>query len=238
MADWLDTVFYGFDKAILGFWNSVAEGAGGFFTPIMRIVSLFGDKGIFMILLSIVLMLFKKTRKHGLSALIAIIIGALFTNLILKNVVARARPYTRGEFKTWWELVGAKTESDYSFPSGHATIATDCLFAIFLVSKKKSVSWLLIVGTLLICISRNYLMVHYPTDIIAGVIIGVIAAILATILVDFIYKKIQLNEANKFYNFMLNACILDLFKKKKFSVNISESSINTGRKIKENEKDK
>ncbi len=215
MANWLDVAFYGFDNAILGFWGGLAESAGVFFTPFMKFISSFGTKGIFMVLLSVILLLFKSTRKHGLTALISIIIGALITNVVLKNLVARARPYTHSEYQAWWAIVGSPTESDYSFPSGHATIATDCFVAIFLASKKKSVSWLWIVGALLICLSRNYLMVHYPTDVIAGVIVGLIAAISAKLLVDYIYKKLENNKENKFSIFALNASIVALFYKKK-----------------------
>ncbi len=52
-----------------------------------------GDFGIFWILLTIVLLIPKKTRKAGLASALALIIGTLITNVAIKNVVARIRPY-------------------------------------------------------------------------------------------------------------------------------------------------
>ena len=52
-----------------------------------------GDFGIFWILLTIVLLIPKKTRKVGLASALALIIGTLITNVAIKNVVARTRPY-------------------------------------------------------------------------------------------------------------------------------------------------
>ena len=215
MANWLDRVFYSFDKAILGFWHQVAQATGSVMTPLMRFISSFGATGLFMILLSVILLFFKSTRKHGLASLIAIVIGIIITNVLLKDLIARARPYTHAEYQDWWRLVGSSTEEEYAFPSGHATIATDCFLAIFLVSKRKNISWLWIVFAVLICASRNYLMVHYPTDVISGALIGAGAAILGVISTNAIYKKMQANPTKKFNNFMLNACAINLFRKKR-----------------------
>ncbi len=214
MATWLDTTFFGFDNSILGFWHSLAEVAGGFFTPFMNVISFFGAKGLCMIAISVILCLFKRTRKCGVAALIGILFGFITTNLIIKNLVARARPYTRAEYQGWWQLVGAPTESEYSFPSGHTTVATDALVAMFIVSKKKSVSWLLLLAPVLMGISRNYLMVHYPTDVIGGIIVGSIAAVCSALLINYLYRLMERHADNKFCKFILNACIIDLFKRK------------------------
>ena len=211
MASWLDTVFHGFDYAILGFWHSVAKVMGGFMTPFMNLVSFFGYHGLCMIGLGVILLLFKKTRRHGVTALIAILFGYIMTNLLLKKIIARQRPYTHDEYVYWWEFVGAVKESKNSFPSGHTTVATDTLIAIFLVSKNKKVSWLCIVGSLLMGMSRNYLQVHYATDVIGGLIVGWTAAIGSFFLVRWLFNIMEKNSNNGFCKFVLNACILNLF---------------------------
>ena len=71
-AEWLNETFYAFDAAILGFYHSLAEWGGGFFTPFMKFISLLGEKGLFFILIALSLMLFSKnfpndirTSRHG-----------------------------------------------------------------------------------------------------------------------------------------------------------------------------
>ena len=61
--------------------------------PIMRAITSLGNAGAFWILLAAALLLFRRTRKVGLACAITIAIGAVITNLILKNWVARVRPY-------------------------------------------------------------------------------------------------------------------------------------------------
>ena len=167
-----------------------------------------------MIALAVILLLFKKTRRFGLCVAMSIAIGAIFTNLILKNAVQRLRPYLREEYIDAWQNVGAHLESDLSFPSGHMTVTTATFMAIFLWSKNKVKALWTILPIFIMGVSRNYLFVHYATDIIAGFIVGLIASIIAIALNKLIWKKIDLSQ-NKFSVFMKNACIINLFNKKK-----------------------
>ena len=159
MADWLNTVFHAFDSGAFNFANSLAQVAGGFFTPLSKVIAVLGKGGIFFILLSIALMLFRKTRKTGFTMLLAIGVGALFTNVIIKNAVARPRPYTVDEFKDIWAFVGSNIESEFSFPSGHATVTMTSMMALFLTTNKKW-SWLGFVFALIVGFTRIYLVVH------------------------------------------------------------------------------
>lgn len=222
MAEWLNTAFYSFDYAIFEFWHNAAKAAGGFLTPLMNFVSFFGAHGLCMIVLGVILLLFKKTRKHGVAALMAILFGFIMTNLLIKKLVARPRPYTHEEYISWWEFVGGVKESEHSFPSGHTTVATDTLIAIFLISKKKNISWLCIVGAVLMGVSRTYLVVHYATDVIGGLIIGTVAAVLSTVLVNYLFGIMERHSDNALCKFVFNACIIDLFRKKKPKENTEE----------------
>jgi len=215
MANWLDTVFHGFDYSILSFYNGLANVAGGFLTPLMEFISFFGKGGIMMIVLGVVLLLFKHTRRHGLTALIGILIGWILVNLTLKPLVARARPYTHAEFQDFFATVACPTESENSFPSGHTNVIACTLSGIFFASKHKKYSWLLIIPVVLMAASRNYLMVHYPTDVIAGMMTGVLSGFLSHLLFKFLYKKMEDSPTTPFCWFMLNASVVDLFKKKK-----------------------
>ncbi len=214
MADWLNTAFYHFDKGAFMSAHSVYKASGGFFTPLSEFFALLGKGGIFFIILSVVLILFKRTRRTGVSILLAIGVGALFTNVILKNAVARPRPYLNEEFKPFWQAVGAHYESEFSFPSGHTTVTMTSMTALFL-SENKRWSWTGFIVATLMGLSRVYLVVHYLTDVIAGLIIGGIAGTIGYYLTKLIFNAMEKNANKKFCAFSLNADLLNLFKKNK-----------------------
>lgn len=209
----LDATFYEFDRALFEFWHGLEC---GFLTTFSEIMAVFGKGGIFMTIFAVVLLLFKKTRKYGFAVAISIAIGAIFTNLILKNVVGRLRPYTKSEYQEWWHAVGSHVESDLSFPSGHMTVVTATFTAIFFTSKNKVKALWTAIPILFMGISRNYLIVHYATDVIAGFIVGFVASIIAMAINSFIWKKINENAEHKFSKFMLSADVINLFRKKSF----------------------
>ena len=192
MAEWLNTAFYGFDNVIFNGAHGLAQVAGAFFTPFFTFITFFGEKGLFFVFLSLILMLFAKTRKLGLTMLVAIGVGALLTNVILKNAVARQRPYEQSQvYADFHKFVGARKESDLSFPSGHTLHAFTAATAIFLYYKKSGIAAFVFAS--LIAFSRMYLFVHYPTDILGGLILGVAMAVL-------VYRIVQKSNRQKKVN--------------------------------------
>ncbi len=206
-----------FDYAILEFYHGLAENAGSVLTPIAEFITLIGEKGILMFLLAFVLMLFPKTRRSGVCIFGAVCCGALITNFILKDTVARPRPMVAENpiFREWWESIGAPKESGFSFPSGHATAAAAGMFALVLSEGKKYL-WAAVPYTALMCVSRNYLMAHYPTDVLAGVTVGVVSAIIAYFIAKIIFVFLEKYRKNKFFGFVLDFDILKIFKKKQY----------------------
>lgn len=139
----------------------------GFLTPIMQLITSLGDSGIFWIVLTILLLIFKKTRKAGLCCALALILNLIVVNISLKPLIARARPYAVLE-----KIAILTTQpGDHSFPSGHSASSFACAWAFFRCSKK---SWGVpaLVLAALIALSRLYVGVHYPTDVLFGCIIG------------------------------------------------------------------
>ncbi len=177
VALWLNTVFADFDWSITSAVHGLYESAGGFFSPLCDLISFLGKDGIILIILSLALMLFRKTRRFGTAMLLGVAIGALFTNCFLKIVVARPRPYTHDNYRALWELVGMRTESDKSFPSGHTTAAFATMMPVFLAGNRKK-SWTAFIFAFLMGFARIYLCVHYPTDVIAGIIVGSLAGVI------------------------------------------------------------
>lgn len=189
-AYWLNTALAGFDESVTVGVHRLYDAAGTVLTPIMSFISLLGKGGIFLILLSLALLLIKKTRRFGTAMAIGIALGALFVNVFLKVVIARPRPYAdvEGFFYPLWTMMGQHMESDMSFPSGHTNVAFAAMVPVFILGSKKT-SWLALVFGVLMGISRIYLVVHYPTDVIAGLITGTIAGILGTLIAINLPKK-------------------------------------------------
>ena len=144
-----------------------------FLDKIMVFITRLGDAGIIWILLSIVLLLIPKTRKSGAVMVVALVVDVLLCNIVLKNLVARTRPY---DVNTGVHLLVAKLH-DYSFPSGHTAASFASVTALYLAGEKKLWKFALVLACL-IAISRLYLYVHYPTDVLGGILFGVISGYL------------------------------------------------------------
>ena len=139
----------------------------------MVFITRLGDVGIIWIVLSIVLLLIPKTRKSGAVMVAALVVDVLLCNIVLKNLVARTRPY---DVNTGVHLLVAKLH-DYSFPSGHTAASFASVTALYLAGEKKLWKFALVLACL-IAISRLYLYVHYPTDVLGGILFGVISGYL------------------------------------------------------------
>lgn len=208
-AQWINETFAGFDYAIMEFFHNLNIGSmGDFFDILLGGITKLGDDGIFLILLSLVLMVFKKTRKVGAAMLGAIIVGALFTNISIKPIIARPRPYIDAThiFHQWWVDAGSHVESEFSFPSGHTTSAMAAMTGLFFTTNKK-VSWTAFIFAVVMGITRIYLCVHFPSDVLGGLIVGFIAGLVSFLIVKALYNS-NLKPCKWFFN-------LDLFNKKK-----------------------
>ncbi len=203
IGDSIDKIFYGFDYAIFNFFGSIQN---SFFNVLARFFTTFGDESFVMpmAILGVILMLFKKTRKYGFALTFAILVGTLITNVAIKPFVLRLRPYNTlqadAAYMGWYTFAGSLSESDYSFPSGHTTAAWEMATAMFLVFWKKDkdtgkdrrkIAWIFPVIALCTMGSRVYLMVHYATDVLAGLIIGIVAGILGYLLMMLCMKLIR-----------------------------------------------
>ncbi len=145
-----------------------------FLSPAVERITHLGDAGWFWIALLAFMLFFSKCRKTAATGLLAVLIGFLITNLWLKNMVARVRPY---EIVEGLQLIGNRAV-DFSFPSGHSTCSVAASTVLFCRFPK----WIgapALVLALLICFSRLYIGIHYPTDVMAGMLIGMASAFLA-----------------------------------------------------------
>lgn len=144
--------------------------------PLIRAFTHLGDSGALFIALGLVLMCIPKTRRLGAAVLTALVFGALATNLALKPLVNRTRP--------WVAIEGLRTlvdsgAGDPSFPSGHTTAAFAFAGTVLRSGAKRGWKGACLALAVLMAISRLYVGVHYPTDVLAGVVIGLAAGRLA-----------------------------------------------------------
>ena len=153
-------------------------------TPIVKFITTLGNAGILWIILSALFLILPKTRKVGIMTSLSLILDLLSVNILIKRIVARTRPYEVIEGLT--SLIGP--QSDFSFPSGH-TAASFAFATVILLTMPKKFSIPTLILAFLIALSRIYLGVHYPTDILGGIVIGVLCGISAVITVKFIEKK-------------------------------------------------
>lgn len=150
-----------FDVPILEFMKRIS-------TPILDTTVLFLTNlgGIVFVSLATALVAYiayRKLGKRAASMVVLIAGGTALMNVVLKLLFQRSRP------ELWQTLVH---ESSYSFPSGHAMASSALAFSIVAIfwSTKWRI-WTLVTGTIYVItigLSRMYLGVHYPSDVLAG----------------------------------------------------------------------
>ncbi len=168
-------------------------------TPIMKAITLLGEAGIFWIILCLVLIIVKRTRRLGLICAFSLLFTFIICNLIIKPTVDRVRPWVT------FEMVNAMMPppGDASFPSGHSANSMGPAWAFFLATMPvktgygrsydmvRCLGWngvgapprtmhklsiAAVVLAVFIGISRLYLGMHYPSDVVCGLLIGMIVA--------------------------------------------------------------
>ena len=162
------TLIQKFDSSILFFIKSNMHGP--IMDKVMVISTYLGNGGIIWIILAVLLMISKKYRRLGFLAIAALILSTVLGEGVLKHVVQRIRPSVDIPAAN---LLITKPLS-YSFPSGHTTSS----FAVAGVLAKYLKNYALEFFSLasLIAFSRLYLYIHYPIDILAGIILGLICS--------------------------------------------------------------
>ena len=261
-----------FDLAIFEFFESTMRVA--WLTPIMKIITMLGDDGIFFIALGLVMLIFKKTRKAGLVCLGSLLVMTLLNNELIKPIMERPRPYNLhilpqateealqyyvskaidaakesgktltaeeiaaitaevradkaasfdwkgcfglidwskyvpaewGTRYVWPEIVHKMEAKSLSFPSGHTSSAFTFAMAFTMVCKKHAsklatikVAIFTFVFAILMGVSRVFVGVHYPSDVIVASVMGIIYAVIGyfifATLYDLVYKAVTKKKA-------------------------------------------
>lgn len=147
-----------------------------------------GNGGLLFIVAAIVLVCFRATRRAGASAGVGMLLGFLVTNLTVKPLVSRARPWVVLE-----ELVTLATSGDpNSFPSGHTCSAFAFGVAVAMVLPWKWAKAAAIAAAALMGFSRVYVGVHFPSDVLAGAVIGTLCGLLGAWITGKVQERYRL----------------------------------------------
>lgn len=155
-----------------------------FLTPIFKFITSLGDEGYVWIAIAIVLLFVKNYRKVGLMVGASLLGSLVFNNVIVKNIVARPRPYRMIETLT----ILIPEPGEYSFPSGHTSSSFAAGVVLYLMLPKKYGIPAMVLA-FLIGISRLYVGVHYPTDVLGGMVMGTLIAVSVVKATEKIRKK-------------------------------------------------
>ena len=157
----------------------------GFFLGLTRVA---GSYGQLWLIIAALLLIFKGTRKAGVSVLIAYLAVFLIGQLALKNLFSRPRPCQMDEA---FALLVARPSSS-SFPSTHSAWAFGAATAIFMQHRKMGVAAYVVAA--LIGFSRLYMFLHFPTDVLFGMVLGIALGVLAHRITMVLWKKISRSD--------------------------------------------
>lgn len=171
----------------INFLNGIQSIRSSFLDNFIKIYTNLGST-VAIIAIIVLLLVFKKTRRVGIDCAVTLILGLLLGNLLLKHTIMRQRPYFDPAALVNQMSLIIKDPVGLSFPSGHTIGSFDVAFTIFLNNKKWGTVALIIAAT--VAFSRMYLFVHFPTDIIEGILVAAIASILTVYIIKPFYKKL------------------------------------------------
>ena len=159
----------------------------GLLDPLMMFYTKLGDAGLLFIALGLVMLLFKSTRKAGFSALCAMVIGLIVVNFTIKPLMARERPWL--VIEGFLNLVEEKDPN--SFPSGHTNAAFAFALALCMAAPKRWMKITAVCMAVVMGLSRLYVGVHFPSDVLAGALIGSLCGLLGAWVVKIAWERLE-----------------------------------------------
>ena len=155
----------------------------------MPVISLYAQYGILFICTGIVMLMIRSRRICGAAVLAGLVSGGIIGNLCLKNLIARSRPCW---INTDINMLVA-VPRDYSFPSGHTMHSF--IVATVLMRYDKRLGIPAFVMAFLVGISRMYLYVHFPTDVLVGGVLGVVIGIGVVVIFDRVHPATSIKAS-------------------------------------------
>ena len=155
--------------------------------PFMKLYTQLGNTGMLFIVLGLVMLCFQRTRRAGASALCAMLIGLIVVNFTIKPLAARERPWVVME-----GFVNLVPEGDpNSFPSGHTNAAFAFALAVCMSAPERWMKIGAVCAAAVMGLSRLYVGVHFPSDVLAGAVIGSLCGLLGAWVVKKAWERIH-----------------------------------------------
>ena len=196
MTEAFDGIFYGFDKAVATFIQSLATvfpAMQGVFDAIFLFFTLFGEELVVLLVIASVYWCIDKKKGEFL---IMSLLVSLAANEIIKDSVRRLRPFLNERFSDLRYVKNdgfiantVELKDSFSFPSGHSQCAVALYGGLAVSYKKKAVTIVGIIAIFAVMLSRVYLGVHYATDVIVGAILSLLITLLLYYLLNKFYEK-------------------------------------------------
>ena len=157
----------------------------GFLDVFFSIFTLFGEELVVAGIIAVIYICFNK--EFGERAIVTVLSASCITTAV-KSGVRRLRPYAAGNVTKADNFLTADLDADMSFPSGHATASSGFFAALSIRFRKAYIIAPSAVLVFLIVLSRLYLGVHYPSDVLAGLVVGIGMAFLWALVYKGFYK--------------------------------------------------
>jgi len=163
-----------------------------FLNVFFYIISQFGGSLILLLTVSVIYWTINKEKAEKIALTV---LSAVCLNNFLKSIFSFNRPFMYDGYEHLQKLKNSKlsdSSTGSSFPSGHSQITGSLYSSICFYFPKKQVIFPSIILMILIPISRLYLGVHFPSDVIVGLLIGIIVALIYYILLKKFPNKFNL----------------------------------------------
>lgn len=145
---------------------------------LMPLITSLGNSGSFLFLLTAALLCTKRYRRMGLMVGLSLLLELFIVNLTLKPLVGRLRPFQVDEGISL--LIGPP--GDASFPSGHTASFFGGATVLMMQDRRLGIPMLVL--AVLVGFSRLYLQVHFPSDVLFGILLGIFNGFLSVKIVD------------------------------------------------------
>ncbi len=166
----------GIDQEILTWIHTYLSSP--FLDAVMVFFTYLGNWGLIWVVTGTVLLFNKRLRFYGICILVAVGLSAIIGNLVLKPLIDRPRPFV--DDPTITLLINPPSTS--SFPSGHAASSFAAATVLLFMPVAKPYKAAGLVVAILISFSRIYLEVHYPSDVLAGMVLGIVCGVAVVLL--------------------------------------------------------